>query len=190
MDQPQQRHATGRPMQARAQPSTRSTTERQPDLLQSHAERHGPASIARGQTGCLFGERLLWTVAIPTQEATNPQMDHQRVTDGFVQQTACVAAVDTPGAASALRAHRCRRCATNLNVDASIELEHAIDAKPSQMRKETNQTQTSISGALLRLGRLRRRGLPEISRPASRFMCQSQFYSFIPALTPLRALLR
>jgi hypothetical protein len=72
-----------------------------------------------------------------------------------------------------VRAHRRRRCATDLNVDTAIELEHAIEAQPSQMRKQTNQTQTSISGALLRLGRLRRRGLPEICPPASRFMCQS-----------------
>jgi len=115
-------------MQAGAQPSSWSTTERQPDLLQSRAEWHGPASIARGQPRCLFGERLLWTLAIPTQEATNPEVDHQRVTDGFVQQTAHIAAVDTTGAASALRAHRRRRRATDLHVDAAIDLEHAIDA--------------------------------------------------------------
>ena len=82
-------------MQAGAQPSAWSTTERQPDLLQAHAERHGPASIARGQPRCLLGERLPWTAAIPTEETAHPEMDYQRVADGFVHQTACVAAVDT-----------------------------------------------------------------------------------------------
>jgi hypothetical protein len=96
MNQPQQRHATGGPMQAGAQPSTRSTTERQPDLLQARAQWHSPTSVARGQPRYLFGKRSLWAAAIPTEEAANPKMDHQRVTDGFVHQAARIAAVDTP----------------------------------------------------------------------------------------------
>jgi hypothetical protein len=150
-------------MQASAQPSTGSATERQPDLLQGRPKRHGSSSVARRQPRGLLGECALWTAAIATHEASNQEMDQEWVTDGFVYESARVAAVDTTGAPSAAwtRRHRCR--ATDLDVDNTIHVEHAVDAQTSQMRKQTNQTQPSTSGAVLRLARLRRRGLPEIS---------------------------
>jgi len=93
--QPQQRHPTGRSLETGAQPSTRSTANGQPDLPQGRAERHGAASVARGQAGRLLGERLLRTAAIPTHEAANPELDHHRSPDGFVHEEARVAAVHT-----------------------------------------------------------------------------------------------
>jgi hypothetical protein len=62
-------------------------------------------------------------------------MDHHRSSKRFVHEAARVVAVDAPGATPALRAYRGRRCATDLEVDNAIDLEHAVDAQPSQMRK-------------------------------------------------------
>ena len=190
MHQPRQRHPTGRPLQASAQPSTRSTTERQADLLQARAERHGAMRVARGQAGRLLDERPPWTAPLPTQEAANSKMDHHRPPDGFVHEAARVAAVGTPGAAPTARAPRRRRGATDLNVDDVVQLEHAVDAQPSKVREETDQTQTSTSWRCCASGRLRRTGVPEISRSASRVPCQSHFYlgatapTAVPTPTP------
>jgi hypothetical protein len=74
-------------------------------------------------------------------------MDHQRPPNGFVHQATRVAAVHPPGAAPTVWASRRGRGAADLNVDSVIHLEHAVDTQPGQMRKQTNQTQTSTSGA-------------------------------------------